>query len=237
MCWRVVEAQHVVSTMALVDTLEEQALLERILDDSKPALPVECVGLHYLLFTPFRHGALHPDGSRFRRAGLTPGVFYASQAIATAVAEMAFWRLLFYARSPTIPWPENAADYTVFSVRYAGKGVDLTRPPLDAGAAEWSDPVNYAPTQALADTARAAGAQVIRYPSARAAGRNVALLTCAAFRSKEPEERRRWKLHVGPSGARAIGEQPDERLAFDRAAFVRDPRIAAMRWERPQAGC
>ena len=35
-CWRVVEAQHVVSTMALVDTLAEQALLEQLLDDSKP---------------------------------------------------------------------------------------------------------------------------------------------------------------------------------------------------------
>ena len=38
-CWRVVEAQHVVSTMALVDTLEEQALLEQVLDESKPAVP------------------------------------------------------------------------------------------------------------------------------------------------------------------------------------------------------
>ena len=41
-CWRVVEAQHVVSTMALVDTLEEQALLEEWIEESKPAVPVEC---------------------------------------------------------------------------------------------------------------------------------------------------------------------------------------------------
>jgi hypothetical protein len=228
----VVEAQHVVSTMALVDTLEEQALLEAILDGSKPALPAECAGRHYLLFTPFRYGALYPHGSRFRRAGLTPGVFYASQAVATAVAEMAFWRLLFYARSPSVRWPENAADCTVFSVRYAGKGLDLTQPPLDAGAAQWTHPLDYGPTQALAEAARAAGAQIIRYQSARAEGRNVALLTCHAFRSKAPEDRRRWKLHLGPSGVRAVGEADDERLAFDRAAFARDPRIASLAWDR-----
>ena len=221
-----------VSTMALVDTLEEQALLEQLLDDSKPSVPHECRGLHYLLFTPFRYAAPYPHGSRFRAAGVTRGVFYASQQQATAIAEMSFRRLLFYAESPQTPWPVNAADYTAFSVRYAGRGIDLTRPPLDAGAKAWTDPLDYGPTQALADAARAADTQVLRYQSARTEGVNVALLTCAAFRSRAPEERRRWKVHVGPSGARAVGEADDERLAFDRAAFARDPRIAALRWDR-----
>lgn len=79
--------------MALVDTLEEQALLEQVLDDSKPAVPQDCRRHHYLLFTPFRYGAAYPRGSRFRRVGLTPGVFYASLQTTTAVAEMAFWRM------------------------------------------------------------------------------------------------------------------------------------------------
>ena len=35
-CWRLVEAQHWVSTLPLVDTLEEQARLEQILEDTKP---------------------------------------------------------------------------------------------------------------------------------------------------------------------------------------------------------
>ena len=67
-CWRVVEAQHRVSTMKLVDTLAEQSLLESILDASKPPVPPECERLHYLLSTPFRYGAPYPSGSRFRRA-------------------------------------------------------------------------------------------------------------------------------------------------------------------------
>lgn len=233
--------------MALVDTLEEQALLEQILDESKPAVPEECRNLHYLLFTPFRYGAPYPRGSRFRRAGLTPGVFYASLQTLTAVAEMTFRRLLFYAESPDTPWPANAAEYTAFSVRFStGKGLDLTRAPLDADAAKWTHPTDYSDCQALADTARAEGVQVLRYQSARAAGLNVALLSCRAFArrgvGRGPHhaefaswggmDRQRWRIHVGAGGARAICEFPEERIAFDRTAFVRDPRIKSLNWDR-----
>src|SRR5262245_6883848 len=86
-CWRVVEAQHRVSTMKLVDTLDEQSVLESLVEATKPRLPPECQHLHYLLATPFRYGAPYPSGSRFRRAGMTPGVFYASRTSSTAIAE------------------------------------------------------------------------------------------------------------------------------------------------------
>ena len=96
-CWRLVEAQHHVSTLKLVDSVDEQELLEELIETTKPPLPPECRGLHYLLSTPFRYGSVYPTGSRFRRAGLTEGVFYASETPQTAVAEMAFYRLLFFA--------------------------------------------------------------------------------------------------------------------------------------------
>src|SRR5687767_8539412 len=138
--------------MALVDTLEEQVLLEHLLDESKPSIPAECRHLHYLLFTPFRYGAIYPTGSRFRRPGITAGVFYASQQEATAVAELAFRRLLFYSESPATPWPANAAEYTAFSVSYsARKGIDLTRPPFDRDEEKWRDPVDYSHCHDLAD--------------------------------------------------------------------------------------
>ena len=219
--------------MALVDTLEEQALLEELLDESKPSIPPDCRHLHYLLFTPFRYGALYPAGSRFRRAGLTAGVFYASHEAVTAVAELAFRRLLFFAESPGTPWPANAAEYTAFSVAYAArKGIDLSKAPFDRDAAKWSDPVDYRHCHALADAAREAVVQVLRFPSARADGLNVALLSCAAFASPAPLERQAWRVHLGNMGVRAIGDLPGQRLAFDRAAFARDPRIATLDWER-----
>ena len=95
--WRMVEAQHRVSTMKLIDDADEQHTLEELLDASKPPVPAECAGLHYLLFTPFRYEAR--ADSRFRRAGATPPVFYGAEQVDTAVAEIAFWRLLFFLES------------------------------------------------------------------------------------------------------------------------------------------
>ncbi|MEJ0075929.1 MAG: RES family NAD+ phosphorylase [Alphaproteobacteria bacterium] len=234
LCWRLVEAQHVVSTLKLVDSLDEQALLERLIEETKPPVPPECRPLHYLLSTPFRYGSPYPAGSRFRRTGPTPGVYYASRTTATAVAEMTFHRLLFFAESPATPWPANAAEFTAFSVRYAGAGIDLTVPPLSRDEAAWTELTDYAPCQALAEAARRAEIAVIRYRSVRdpGAGLNVALLTCRAFRQEEPADRQTWHIQLGRSGARAVCEFPEARLEFPRGGFNADPRVAAMNWER-----
>ncbi|MES2970028.1 MAG: RES family NAD+ phosphorylase [Pseudomonadota bacterium] len=230
--WRLVEAQHRVSTLKLVDTLAEQALLEQVLEETKPRLPPECRGLDYLLSTPFRY-APYPQGSRFRRAGRTPGVWYGAQTPETAVAEMVFYRLLFLAESPATPFPANSADYTGFAVDLAGGMVDLTAPPLSRDAAEWRDPVDYAACQTLADSARAAGVQVIRYASVRdpGGGCNLAVLTCAAFAATEPDMRQTWRIRLGRQGAVALREHPALGLEFARDAFD-DPRLAGMNWDR-----
>ena len=234
-CWRLVEAQHIISTLKLVDTLEEQALLERLLDKSKPMVPPECQELHYLLSTPFRYGAPYPGGSRFRREGMTPGVFYASAQVATAVAEMSFARLRIFAESPATPWPANAIEHTAFAVRFrTAAAIDLTLPAFEAQGNEWTHPTDYRACQALADVAREGGVQVVRYRSVRdpRRGRNVALLTCAAFGSRAPLERQTWRLHIDGSGVRALCDFPEQRFAFDRVAFANDPRIASMNWDR-----
>ena len=232
-CWRVVEAQHKVSTLKLVDTLDEQALLESLIEDTKPAVPPECRHLHYLLATPFRYGA-YPYGSRFRRAGMTPGVFYGSERPATAVAETAFHRLLFFAESSRTPWPANAGEFTAFSVRHAtAQGLDLTAPPLSRDRA-WLSLTEYGPCQMLADAARATGVTVIRYRAVRdpPQGVNLAILSCKAFAQDEPGERQTWRVQFGRSGAHAVCEFPDARLEFSRDAFSADPRIAALNWDR-----
>src|ERR1044071_8104801 len=137
-CWRLVEAQHRVSPLKLVDTVEEQGGLEDLLQSTKPVLPAACAPLHYLLSTPFRYGAVYPTGSRFRRAGLTEGVFYAAAEPHTAVAEIVFYRLLFFGESPGTPWPQKAAEYTAFSAAYATKkGIDLTAGKLQRDKALW----------------------------------------------------------------------------------------------------
>jgi hypothetical protein len=231
--WRMVEAQHHVSTLKIVDTLDEQALLEDLIEETKPQIPLECRHLHYLLATPFRYGSVYPHGSRFRRAGRTKGVYYAAETMMTAVAEMAFYRLLFFAESPKTPWPSDAAEYTAFAaaIKCAG-AIDLTRPPLDRDATAWTHPTDYAACQATADVAREAGLEAIRYRSARdPKGVNIALLTCRGFAKAKPMEPQTWRIRLGASGVQAICEFPEKRIEFSRTAFA-DPRLAGLRWER-----
>jgi RES domain len=234
-CWRLVEAQHHVSTLKLVDSVDEQELLEDLIEATKPPVPPECRDLHYLLSTPFRYGTVYPTGSRFRRAGLTEGVFYASEKPETAVAEMAFYRLLFFAESPNTPWPANPAEYTAFSAEYATKkAIDLTRGKYRAGMAQLMHHTDHTHCQAFAETARAAKIEVIRYTSVRERGRriNLALLTCCVFTRPNPTDQQTWHIRVSETGAQAICEAPKFGITFNRQSFAFDPRIAKLRWIR-----
>lgn len=221
--------------MKLVDTADEQALLEDLIEEGKPPVPPECRHLHFLMSTPFRYGAPYPRGSRFRRAGMTEGVFYASELPETAVAETAFLRLLFYAESPATPWPENPGQYTAFTARLdAEKVIDLSEGKYRSRRARWLDPIDHSHCQAFADIAREAGIEVIRYESVRdpAHGMNLALLTCRVFADHKPTSLQTWHIRVSESGAQAICEPTKARITYGRKTFASDPRIAKMQWAR-----
>jgi hypothetical protein len=228
--WRVVEAQHRISTMKLADTAEEQALLEQLIEKTKPPVPPAARGLDYLLFTPFRYGP-YPHGSRFRRAGLSDGVFYAAQAVDTAIAETVFHRLLFFAESPGLPFPKNPAEYTAFMVRLsAAHAIDLTRPPFDSKARVWMHVQNYAPCQAFADQAREAGADAIIYAAVRDPEHRpaYAVLSPRVFAVNKPVKYQSWRIRVGPEGGFAACEAPKRGLSFPLALFRGDPRLSAL---------
>lgn len=234
-CWRLVEAQHQISTLKLTDTLAEQQVLEELLEETKPALPPQARGLHYLMAAPFRYGALYPRGSRFRRAGRTLGVFYGAEGPRTAAAEMAFHRLLFYAESPRTPWPENAGEFTAFNAPVSTvAALDLMSSPFDADRAIWTQLIDYEPCQALADRAREAGIVLIRYESVRDPEHhaNLALLSPLPFVSAAPRTFETWRIKVGAFGAQVLREFPQERFELTREAFESDPRINNMAWAR-----
>lgn len=229
--WRVVEAQHEVATRRITESSEEQALLEDILEQTKPAYPEDCRYLDYLLKTPFRYSPPQPHGSRFRAAGAREGVFYGAEAIRTALAEVAFYRLLFFEAMTKPVYPREATALTAFTASYAtDAGLDLTCPPLARDRAAWMDPVDYSATQALAEQARSAGLSVLRYESVRdsAGGINVALLSCAAFAGRHPRRRQTWQLLIRP-GEIAVwrSADPKQQYAFSRAAFELDGRLLA----------
>jgi hypothetical protein len=222
--WRLVEAQHVVSTMRLVDDLTEQAILERLLERSKPAVPPECGHLHYLLATPFRYGA-YPASSRFRRKGRSPGVYYASEAIPTAMAETVWWRHQFYEASAGGVRPAGAGEYSAIAARVAtAASVDLTSAPYAARSAERTDPSDYTACLDLADRARAEGIGCIRYESVRDPdrGANLAVLTCASFAMPDPVEVQGWRILLRSDRAVAYRDWPREEMEFRLTA----PRLS-----------
>ncbi|MEO1554264.1 MAG: RES family NAD+ phosphorylase [Pseudomonadota bacterium] len=234
--WRCVEAQHVVSTLRLVDDLDDQALLEDILEDTKPPVPTACEGLHWLYMTPFRYG-LYPTGSRFRRAGHSEGVYYVSEQTDTAVIETAFHLLLFYADSPETPFPRQPTEHTCFDVPIdAGRAVDLTRAPFLNAEHLWTHPTDYAPTQDLEGEARENDVDLIRYASVRDPSRkaNAALLSCTGFGAQQPSRQRTWRLWFNKTGIHAICEFNRERFSLPTDVFAVDDRFANFNWLRAQ---
>lgn len=193
--WRAVEAQHRVATMVLVDTLGEQALLERLLEESKPPLQQGHEALHWLLFTPFRYPPL-PKGSRFR-GPTDPGVFYGADLIRTACAELGYWRWRLLNDSPDLP-SIDPMQQTLFKTPVHGTTIDLTRPPLSRQHRQWTDPEDYSACQQLARRARDAGVQMIRYESVRDPERGscTAVLSHHAFAANAPSESQTWTLAV-----------------------------------------
>ena len=181
--------------MPLVDSLDEQEALEKLLEESKPALPIEAEGLHWLLFTPFRYPP-PPGGSRFRGDN-DPGVFYAADSIETACAELGYWRWRHLLESPEMDHIPSRAQ-TVFQVSVRGRGIDLRDKPFARSKAKWAHPSDYSACQALAREARAAGLGLLRYQSVRDPrhGGCAAVLSPTAFSAKEPIASQTWHLSV-----------------------------------------
>jgi hypothetical protein len=192
--WRAVEAQHIASTLRLVAGAEEQLLLERIVEASKPAVPAAAAALHYLLYTPFRYPS--PLGSRFR-APQDAGVWYGAEAQRTACAELGYWRWRFLMDSEGLK-TLGPSPQTVLHAGVDGRGIDLTRPPFLRERACWTDHVDYAAPQMLARVARQASLAMIRYESVRDPqhGAAVAVLQPGSFRPARPLEQQSWFLTV-----------------------------------------
>jgi len=192
--WRAVEAQHRVSTIALVDTLEEQALLEHLLENTKPALSPEAEGKHYLLSTPFRYPPL-PRGSRFR-SPIDPGVFYGADEIRTACAELGYWRWRFLMDCPALESIDTKPQ-TVFRSHISTRGVDLRKSPFASLSALWIHPTDYTHCQQFASVVREVPLGAIRYESVRdpKKGGCIAVLDAGAF-TDEQLEIQTWLLTV-----------------------------------------
>lgn len=199
--WRVVEAQHIVSTRKLVDSDEEQRVLEELVDRAKPpaAWNPELDRLHYLLATPFRYPPL-PHGSRFGTR-LERGIWYGSRTRRTAFAETAYYRLLFLEGTAARLEP-LMLDLTAFTARVRTRhALDLTKPPFDRHGALLASKTSYRDTQALGRAMREAGVRAFSFPSARdvKGGVNVGVFVPRALATSRPETLETWLAVVSRS--------------------------------------
>lgn len=227
---RIVESQHVVSTRKLVDSDDEQAVLEQLIDGVKPPVPRGMKRLHYLLSTPFRHPPLR-WGSRFGGAD-EPGLWYGSRRLSTAFAEVAYYRFVFLAGTRAKLAPLTAG-LSSFRVKLATpRGLDLTTPPFSRFESDLASKTSVRETQALGRRMRAAGVVAFTYVSARDPGRgtNVGLFA-PCFSPAKPFGLQAWSCtttasRVGVVERNLLARTP-ARFDFDRAVFEVDGVLPA----------
>ena len=194
--------------MRLTDSLEEQALLEAVLEESKPAVPAPVRRLHYLLATPYRY---RPHlGSRFR-AALEPGVWYGAEALRTALAEKSYWRLRFLLDSPGTPELKPVPHTTFQAAVRSRAALDLMRAPFVRERAAWTHRSDYRCTQDFAAVARTAYIELIRYESVRDPEHAAcaAVLDPAAFGRGKPHGLETWFIAAARSRVRCAVQGSD----------------------------
>jgi hypothetical protein len=113
------------------------------------------------IMAAFTH--LNPEGSRFSNGSY--GVYYAAQALETAIAEVSHHRAVFLARTnePTID-----VDMRLITAMVDAPLHDLRH--VRKHAAELFDPDRYAVPQALGQQLRDAGSWGLQFPSVRDKG-------------------------------------------------------------------
>ncbi len=224
---RIVESQEQVATSNLVDDLAEQALLEEMLERTKPALSAGTERLHYLLAAPFRYPPLR-HGSRFG-SRFEPGIFYGSRRLTTLLAEAAYYRFVFWTgMSAAPPSGRLLTQHTVLAVRYrTERGVRLQQEPCAEHGSVLRHPSDYAPTQQLGRALRETGIAAFEYVSARdrASGINVALFEPAALVGRKPLSLQPWLCETRGDAVRFSSAGGDDLHAFPLDAFLADGRL------------
>ncbi len=223
---RIVESQEQIATNVLVDSLDEQALLEEMLEASKPPTPPGTERLHYLLATPFRYPPLK-YGSRFG-VRQEPSLFYGSRDLGAALAETAYYRLLFWSgMEEPPPGGRLTTELTSFGAQYrVGQGLILHQGPFLQYAGRISDPQDYTDPQELGRNMRAAGIEGFEYRSARdpEGGINIALYYPNAFSNTQPVWQRSWICETGAAEVSFYSKGYNTQL-YQKAQFLIDGEL------------
>lgn len=219
--WRIIDSQNIVATRKLVDSLEEQDILEELIESSKPVLKQNLTDLHPFLYTPFRYPPLQ-CGSRFG-SRFEPSLWYGSLELNTAMAETAYYRFHFL-RASQAEYGNVVTDHTAFSTQIKTKrGIDLTRSPFSEYTSIISSPASYEVSQQLGNEMRQENVEAFHYHSARDPnkGINIALLTPETFLHKRPQASsfQSWKCIVNEKVAEFVRLSA---INIESRSFLRD---------------
>ncbi len=191
--FRLVENQEQIATRDLVaGDLDKQAVLETLLEPSKPPRVPGTERFDYLLATPWRYPPLR-YGSRFGRR-FEPSLFYGGCSATTALAESAYYRWVFLFDMETHP-DSLHSQHTLYQARYRSeRGLRLQQPPFADYEAILTHKSDYQETQVLGSALRAVGVEAFEYKSARdpAGGTHVALSSPRALLSEHAENSQAW---------------------------------------------
>ena len=226
--YRVVESQEQVATVNIVDTLEEQSVLEQLLEHSKPAPRPGSDGLHYLLFSPFRYPPLR-HGSRFGGRH-EPSIFYGSHRPRTARAEAAYYRFVFWFGMSSPPKRPMRSEHTLYTATYqAQSGLKLQAEPFVSHRKTLTDPADYQPTQALGTAMRAVGILAFEFSSARDenAGTNAGLFDPSAFASPNVANLEQWLCEIDGEVVRFLGLSTHAVERYPLKQFLVDGQLPA----------
>lgn len=191
--WRMVETQETAATLNLVDSMEEQDMLETLLDEVKPRYRIGTEGMHYLLKTAFRYPPLK-YGSRFGTRAL-PSFFYASEQEQTALAETAYYRFVFLNDMQDPYLHSIDSRHSMFNITAKSmQCLDIRSAKFKTIHKQLIHPQDYSTTQAIGNWAtNQRHVEIILFESARHKSySNVAIVEPKAIRSRTPNSMHTW---------------------------------------------
>lgn len=221
---RIVESQQQIATTRIVDSLEEQSILESLLETTKPPIIDNTEHLHYLFSTPFRYPPLI-HGSRFG-SRFEPSLLYGSKTVKTLLIECSYYRFLFWSGMSEPPKSKKfITEHTVFAGRYySEQGLRLQDASFSEHTAALRHPANYTVTQTLGSAMREAGVEAFEYYSARDAkkGINIALYTANALIVNEPLYKSQWICSTTANNVRFSSRDDSKVYGFNINEFKID---------------
>ncbi len=219
---RIVEAQEINATYQLVDSIDEHEILEQLIESSKPKIPYDMRGYHYLLSTPFRYPPLN-YGSRFGSVH-EPSLLYGSISESTCIAECAFYRLNFF-HSMVQPPTVIKAQHTLFTAGFRSSAViDLSSLAFSKYNSQITNKTDYTFTQNLGSFLRDNGFNCLLYPSARDPdlGINVGLFNPEPLKDKKPISIAEWYSQVTRERVQFKSIRNNRSYHYDISIFADD---------------